>query len=553
MPDDRLPISSLTTPVQMNNDDLIVTVQSVNGVLTTFKAPLTLLASHLLKVMQFASDLDTQNKTIIDAINELAGGTGGASSLGELTDVTITSPSTGQVLTYDAVTGKWVNGAGAEIALTSELISTLVTLADGADDFPLKKWKTTITPIQASGTPSPTNPLPISGRTQIVATHTGKNLLGGSKLLANAQVHLTGGTTDLVNKTFTFSASEIPPDNTSFSMGMTFKERTRYTVIITASKSSGTGTNIRVRYTDGSTANISLGVTAKTTVAYVSSSNKTILDIRKYSGSGTTTLYYDECAVIEGVCTVNDFVAYEGESKTISLGTTVVGGELDILTGQGKKTVGVIEYDETSGWTENTTGIYYVSVSALGITTDIISCNIFEKIARGYSSALGDLQCNLNTNGTAINFKNEAITSLADWLTFVAANHIQIEYPLATEETFTTTGEDFSTNDGDNGFYTDCGESDIVYVTKSTEQVIEIVNDVIASKEKVLTGTLTAGSTTITFTDNSLTSDCTKTLYVDDAFFGVAPTAITTDYANHSVTYTFPVQASNMPVKLEVK
>lgn len=562
MPSDAIDkkLTELTSPTvytDIGNSDYVFVAHynSNTQEYENFKVSVTELASKLLKNVEFTSDLETTSKIIIGAINEIAqgGGGGGASSLSELTDVTITSPSTGQVLTYDAVTGKWVNGAGAEIALTSELISTLVTLADGADDFPLKKWKTTITPIQASGTPSPTNPLPISGRTQIVATHTGKNLLGGSKLLANAQTHLPNGTTDLQNKTFTFSASETPPDSTSFSMGMTFKERTRYTIIITASKSSGTGTNIRVRYTDGNAANISLGVTTKTTVAYVSSSNKTILDIRKYSGSGTTTLYYDECAVLEGVCTINDFVAYAGESKTISLGTTVVGGELDILTGQGKKTIGLIEYDETSGWTENTTGIYYISVSALGITTDIISCNIFEKIGRGYSSALGNLQCNLNTNGTAINFKNEAITSLADWLTFVAANHIQIEYPLATEETFTATGEDFSTSDGDNGFYTDCGESDIIYVTKSTEQVVEIVNDVVDSKVKVLTGTLTAGNTTITFTDNSLTSDCTKTLYVDDAFFGVAPTAITTDYANHSVTYTFPVQASNMPVKLEVK
>lgn len=551
--DDRIPISEMSELIQMNNDDLVVTVQTVNGVKTTFKAPLTLLGSHLLKVMQFASDLETTTKTIIGAINELAGGTGGASSLGELTDVTITSPSTGQVLTYDATTNKWVNGAGAEIALTSELISTLVTLADGADDFPLKKWKTTITPIQASGTPSPTNPLPISGRTQIVATHTGKNLLGGSKLLANAQAYLTGGTTDTTNKTFAFASTASTTDGLSFTSGIKFKERTRYTFIMTASKSSGNGFNMRIYYTDGTNTNISGTGTAKNTVVVTSSNNKTVDKVTKYNSSGTTTLYYEECGVFEGVVSLADFEAYAGESKTISLGTTVVGGELDILTGQGKKTIGLIEYDETSGWTENTTGIYYISVSALGITTDIISCNIFEKIARGYSSALGNLQCNLNTNGTAINFKNEAITSLADWLTFVAANHIQIEYPLATEETFTATGEDFSTSDGDNGFYTDCGESDIVYVTKSTEQVVEIVNDVVDSKVKVLTGTLTAGNTTITFTDNALTSNCTKTLYVDDAFFGVAPTAMVTDYANHSVTYTFPVQASNMPVKLEVK
>jgi hypothetical protein len=67
-----------------------------------------------------------------------------------------------------------------------------------------------------------------------------------------------------------------------------------------------------------------------------------------------------------------------------------------------------------------------------------------------------------------------------------------------------------------------------------------------------LTGTLAAGSTTITFTDNSITSTCNKQVFVDDAFVGVVPTGLTTDYANHSITYTFPVQSSNMPVKVRI-
>ena len=175
--DDRIPISELTTALQMNNDDLIVIVQTVNGVQITFNAPATLLGTHLLKVMQFASDLDTQNKTIIGAINELAGGTGGASALGELTDVTITSPSNGQVLTYDATTGKWVNGAGAELALTSEVIGSIASFNDGSDNQPLKSWKATITPIQSgTGTPSPSNVRALSARTQMVASKGGVNL-----------------------------------------------------------------------------------------------------------------------------------------------------------------------------------------------------------------------------------------------------------------------------------------------------------------------------------------------------------------------------------------
>lgn len=88
----------------------------------------------------------------------------------------------------------------------------------------------------------------------------------------------------------------------------------------------------------------------------------------------------------------------------------------------------------------------------------------------------------------------------------------------------------------------------------TVKNIIGAINEVLSSAGggTVLTETLTAGQTTVTFTDNALVSTCTKKVYVPDDFFGVVPTEITTDYANHTVTYTFPVQASNMQVKLEV-
>lgn len=89
----------------------------------------------------------------------------------------------------------------------------------------------------------------------------------------------------------------------------------------------------------------------------------------------------------------------------------------------------------------------------------------------------------------------------------------------------------------------------------TAKTIIAAINEVLSSAGGgvALSGTLTAGQTTVTFTDEALTATCTKVVYVPDDFFGVAPTAIITDYANNSVTYTFPAQASNMDVKLEVR
>lgn len=68
---------------------------------------------------------------------------------------------------------------------------------------------------------------------------------------------------------------------------------------------------------------------------------------------------------------------------------------------------------------------------------------------------------------------------------------------------------------------------------------------------KVLTATLTAGQTTVTFTDNFIVSDSMCELQVVGGTI-IAPTAITDNSANHSVTYTFDAQSSDVSFKLLV-
>lgn len=297
--------------------------------------------------------------------------------------------------------------------LPSDSVSaSLATMPDGADNVALKSWKTTIVPIQASGTPSPENPLPITGRTQIVATKTGINLLGGSKLLANAQAYITSGTTDTENKTFSYGVNAGVTDGLSFSSGIKFKESTRYTIVLTLSKTSNSNANVRVVYTDGSNYTIG-GVTdfnTKTTIVYSTSSSKTVDRIIKNSSGGTTTLYYDECGVFEGVLTADDFAAYVGESKTINLGQTVYGGELNITTGEGVSDW--INIDSYDGETISEPWLCSEAEYAPGTTPPTGS---------------------------------------------------QVVYKATSGTQFATVAEEFKTLKGDNGFYTDCGDSTVEY------------------------------------------------------------------------------------------
>ena len=523
MPDDRLPISSLTTPVQMNNDDLIVTVQSVEGVLTTFKAPLTLLASHLLKVMQFASDLDTQNKTIIEAINELAGGTGGASSLGELADVIITSPSNGQVLVYNAVTGKWVNGAGAELALTSEVIGSICSFNDGADNQPLKSWKTTITPIQAgSGTPSPSNVRALSARTQVVASQGGANLYDYSTDTTNRYYKSDGGT-DSSTSWRCSDYIEVTPSSKVIATGL--------------DNGSVSGAHYLCLYKQDKSFSRSIQIYANTDVVVSVASDE----------------YYIRTSVRKAndeYLTANVFEIVD--EKTISLGTSVYGGELDIISGSGKIQYGIVTLDGSEAWQSYNSGNGFSTEISTMKTGSYMNgwSNMFT--ASSDSSEMHVILGSSNANKRVYFSQVKSIEGVSDvnsWKTWLSNNNVQLVYPLATEGDLTTQGEDFNTLEGENQFYTDCGESDVVYYNSMVDEVADICETIIDSKEKVLTGTLTAGSTSLTLSDSAITSNNMIDVYTDT--FGVNPTNVTV--STGSITLTFAAQQSNLGIKVVVK
>lgn len=63
-------------------------------------------------------------------------------------------------------------------------------------------------------------------------------------------------------------------------------------------------------------------------------------------------------------------------------------------------------------------------------------------------------------------------------------------------------------------------------------------------------GTLIAGQTSVTLSNVAITSSSTIEVFVDDAFYGVAPTAMSR--STGSLTLTFEAQSADMPVKVRV-
>lgn len=104
---------SVTTPAQGqkisdfsagNVDANSVFIQANNG--NTTKVTSTQIGeySNLNLLFNGAGGLDTTNKTIVGAINEING-----KDLGDIDDVNITSAADGDALVYDSTSSKWVN------------------------------------------------------------------------------------------------------------------------------------------------------------------------------------------------------------------------------------------------------------------------------------------------------------------------------------------------------------------------------------------------------------------------------------------------------------
>ena len=118
-------ISDLPTSIPFNNLDLMevsqVDSESPSGY-SSVKKTIEEIGEKLNNDLQYASALATTNKKIIPAINEV--NSKAVNTLSGLTDTTITTPSSGQVLAYDG--SKWKNTG------LNSLMPTTITVTKGS-------------------------------------------------------------------------------------------------------------------------------------------------------------------------------------------------------------------------------------------------------------------------------------------------------------------------------------------------------------------------------------------------------------------------------------
>lgn len=316
----------------------------------------------------------------------------------------------------------------------------------------IKSLETDINPVQSgTGDPSPDNIRPISGWSTVNVVRTGKNLFDK----ADAITLYCDGSIKLVDNA-TFKSVCIPlKDGVTYSYSQSvLGQYARFALVnsITANaplynpvtKVSGMVSR------DGATPPISFTFT-NTDFKYL------VCTIYRSTTDADYDAIADTCQLELG-STASSYEEYQGNTYPISLGQTVYGGVLDVVSGE------LLDDWYLKTYTGNENFSNYATVLVDSTTSPV-----------GYAQSADYIICSHGTYANAIRFSNSAKNSLQFPKTFFGVSDdtefkalltgwynngtpLQVCYRLATGQTTQLTPTDISTLTGVNNIWADSGD-----------------------------------------------------------------------------------------------
>jgi hypothetical protein len=419
MPDfeDKIPISEFSYTNTLHNTDQAPIIQQDGADWDNFRTSMADIGLHINKDMEYVTDLHTTSKKIIGAINELADNP---------VDVDITS----EITTPAAVQ----------------------TFADGGDNIPLKSCEVAIVAQQASGTPSPSNPLSISGFSAVaVGDYSKYHRIIASSLTPQTQSGIT--ITPKSNGVFEISgtATGAVSINFEFDEFTVFSDDGR-TININNDFASN---SVTVIYRYGSTTidTWTLSSINRTYTNFGLLSGKTLNNLTIGIASGTT---------VNGTIKTEFLVNNTGTTHTVSLGQTIYGGTADVVNGNGSKTWLKVDLSQLN-FQRTGSGVFYTSdldsyiapTPSDAVASLNIKSSIFQSIPRDdiVGSADGSMA---QRAGGIVYFQYTSASTVEAFKT--AMSGVDFICKLATPTAFTFTGANIPTLSGTNNIYADSGD-----------------------------------------------------------------------------------------------
>lgn len=306
-------------------------------------------------------------------------------------------------------------------------------------------------PTQAgTGDPSPENIRPISGREAVTVQRCGENLLNIKALRASTT---NRGCTWTINDDGSITIAGKTGDAASFLGGaVTMLDKSRLQFLPASTYFfGGKGVNVTIYYygfyTDGTpcseiianvTAKIKkdVWITAQGSVAKEKSVNETVYPY-----------------IIPGTTPPTAYAPYRGDTLALALPSTVYGGSLDAVTGDGEQKWGLATFDGSEAWTIGGLAAdkgdwYYVSPKIVDAINEMPKSG--NEICSHYPHY--DVSNNNTGKGCALVWSafrvrwGDIIPENTDaWKSYLAAQAaagtpVQVAYKLATPTPFTATG-----------------------------------------------------------------------------------------------------------------
>ena len=345
---------------------------------------------------------------------------------------------------------------------TKTVSGAIVHITD-ADEAPLVKCLVDITPKQSgTGTPSPSNVRAISGWESVSVNVVGKNVLNN-----NRQSVTLYGVTFTRNEDGSFVVNGTATSTVYFLMNTSgkYKAKAGITYRLTGCPSGGS-TSTYVIYND----NHGLLDSGSGADYTPNADDEWNFFIRIASGTTVNNLVFKPMLRIKTDGDTDTYEPYTGTTTTTSLGRTVYGGTLDVVTGVLTVDRAMVTYNGSENWRMETgaqytgSNFYIAKPSGTGNEYDVFQSNITNKFTSSMSTAQ-DGVCISAGYFNCILGNILGINNVADFKTWLSSHNMQIVYPLATPQTYTLTGQEIETLVGQNNIWADSGDIVITYHT----------------------------------------------------------------------------------------
>ena len=330
----------------------------------------------------------------------------------------------------------------------------------------LVEVKCQIVAKQASGTPSPSNPRPITTYTGMNVGLNGKNYLPSveNDTKSNNGIEITS-----LNGVFTISGTA-----TGGSANITFNLDTPYKIksgdYLHFMNSTANGSAVLTIQRQNGTAIGAPSITPVNRILDLSSyAGEEIYSFRFYIANGTNF----DCTMSPMILkdnTPTSFEPYNGTTFAVNFGQTVANGVLDITTGKLRVTHGYNVYDGTENWTLGG-GINFYTATNADNTSTIYGSSLWCSHTQSYASASVSSGNNAYISSTHnLNFQIDSIphtvADLKQWLADEYANGtpFQIVYPLVTPIEIQLDSITLQALLNENNIWCDTGDTEVKYI-----------------------------------------------------------------------------------------